>query len=223
MRLLVLDADRDARRPVVQALRSVGHAVDEAASADEGEGLARVYPYDALIVDVCLPEGTDAGLRLLHKLRADGLRTPVLLFSEHAELTDRLAGFEAGADDYLAKPFHHSELSARLAAVTRRAQPRLENILDRGPLRVNLDSRCVSVGGQPVHLTAKEFGILDLLARYPGRLFAREEIIAHVWNAEVVADTNVVDVYVWNVRKKLGKQAVQTVRGIGYRFPAGAA
>lgn len=222
MRLLLLD-DGVARQDLAGALRSGCHAVDCPQCAAEAGGLAAVYAYDALIVRVGLEPGADAGLRFVRDLRAAGVQTPVLLISAGAELADRLAGFEAGADDYVLEPYEVAELIARLRAVTRRARPQPVTVRERGPLRLDLNARSVDLGGRPVHLTAKEYGILELLATYPGRLFKREEIIARVWNADFVADTNVVDVYVSNLRRKLGGHAVQTVRGLGYRFPATAA
>jgi two-component system response regulator PhoP len=220
MRLLVIEDDPDIREMLTTALKAATYAVDEAGSATEAEGLATVYPYDGLVVDIGLPEGQDAGLKLIRRLRNDGMKTPVLFLSARAELNDRLAGFDVGGDDYLVKPYSVDEVQARLRALLRRAKPAQSNLLERFDLRVDWNARAVAVAGQPTHLTAKEYAILELLASHPGRIFERDEIIQHVWDASFGGDTNVVDVYVWNLRKKLGAWTVETVRGIGYRFPA---
>ena len=221
MRVLVLEDDRDTRQSLISSLSGAGLAVDEADSANAAHGLAQVYPYDGLIVDIGLPEGDDAGLRLIRSLRDEGCAAPVLFISARSTLEDRLAGFAGGGDDYLVKPFHLSEAVARLQAVLRRAHqgPNARRVLERGALRVDWIDRKITVNGLPVHLTAKEYGILELLASHPGRLFSREEIIERVWNLDFSAGTNIVDVYVWNLRKKLGGTVVETVRGLGYRFP----
>ena len=220
MRLLVIEDDPDIREMLTTSLQSATYAVDEAGSAREAEGFATVYPYDALVVDIGLPEGPDAGLKLIKKLRSDGSKTPVLFLSARSELQDRLEGFEVGGDDYLVKPYQVEEVHARLRALLRRAKPAQSNTLERRDLKVDWGARAVYISGSAVHLTAKEYAILELLGSHPGRIFDRDEIIAHVWDSSFTGDTNVVDVYVWNLRKKLGSWTVETVRGIGYRFPA---
>jgi DNA-binding response OmpR family regulator len=220
MRLLVIEDDPDIREMLTTSLQAATYAVDEAGSAEEAEGFATVYPYDALVVDIGLPEGPDAGLKLIKKLRNEGSKTPVLFLSARSELQDRLQGFDVGGDDYLVKPYQVEEVHARLRALLRRAVPAQSSTLEKNDLLVNWNDRAVFVSGEPTHLTAKEYAILELLGQHPGRIFDRDEIIAHVWDSSFTGDTNVVDVYVWNLRKKLGSWVVETVRGIGYRFPA---
>jgi DNA-binding response OmpR family regulator len=219
VRLLVLEDDPSIREPLTASLREAGFAVDEAESRLEAESLALMYPYSAFVVDVRLPDGPNAGFEFVQSIRAQNVRTPVLFLTARDSLEDRVAGLDAGGDDYLTKPFHIVEVQARLRALLRRARPVPDTALERDGLRVDFNSRSVMFKGQTVHLTAKEYAILELLASTPGKLFERDQIIERVWDSEYNAETNVVDVYVKNLRKKIADWVVETVRGIGYRFP----
>jgi DNA-binding response OmpR family regulator len=170
-------------------------------------------------MDVRLPEGGNAGFELVSDLRATGFSSPVLFLTARDSLADRVAGLDAGGDDYLVKPFELEEVHARLRALLRRARPTPTNLLEYGDFKLDLQARSVSLEQKSVHLTAKEFGILEVLASSPGRVFSREEIADRVWGADFEAETNVVDVYVKNLRRKLGNWVVETVVGTGYRFP----
>jgi len=220
MRLLVLEDDAGIREPLLAFLRESGYAVDAAVRASEADALIRLYPYDALIFDVRLPEGQDAGFELVRKLRTEGFEQPVLFLSARDSLSDRLEGLDSGADDYLVKPFHLAEVRSRLRALLRRTQTQKADVLEWNEVRMNWLERRVWRASEEVHLTGKELGLLELLSTHPGRLFSREDIIERVWDAEFDAETNVVDVYVRNLRRKLGDGVVETVRGVGYRFPS---
>lgn len=220
MRILLLEDDGGIRTPLGRFLREAGYAVDEAASASEARSLSELYPYGAMIADVRLPEGPDAGFDLVRDLRRRFDNLPVLFLSARDGLEDRLEGLGAGGDDYLTKPFHLQEVLARLKAITRRAGATPSDELAWGDVRMNWHDRRVTKGGELMHLTGKELGVLELLSTHPGRLFTREEIIDRVWDAEFDAGTNIIDVYVRNLRRKLGDGVIETVRGIGYRFPA---
>lgn len=220
MRLLVLEDDAGIREPLLAFLRESGYAVDAAMRASEADALIRLYPYDALIFDVRLPEGPNAGFELVRKLRAEGFEQPVLFLSARDSLSDRLEGLDSGADDYLVKPFHLAEVRSRLRALLRRTQTQKADVLEWSEVRMNWLERRVWRASAEVHLTGKELGLLELLSTHPGRLFSREDIIERVWDAEFDAETNVVDVYVRNLRRKLGDGVVETVRGVGYRFPS---
>ncbi|MFN8509038.1 MAG: response regulator transcription factor [Deinococcaceae bacterium] len=218
MRLLVIEDDVGIRGPLVRFLQEEGFAVDAAVSKQTGESMLNTYPYDALICDVRLPEGGSAGFELVRDLRDRGVHTPVLFLSARDGLQDRLEGLDSGGDDYLVKPFHLSEVRSRVRALLRRSTPTRSTVLTWDNVTMDWSTRRVLSDGHDVHLTGKELGLLELLSTHPGRLFTREEIIERVWDAEFDAETNVVDVYVRNLRRKLGDAIIETVRGVGYRF-----
>lgn len=221
MRFLVVEDEPEIRRPLVASLREAGYAVDEAASAREGHELALTFPFDALMVDVGLPEGPLAGFGMVRELREGGVSAPVLYLTARDAVEDRIAGLDAGGDDYLIKPFHLGEVQARLRALVRRNRPQQSTAKQWRDLHLNWTDRAVSRAGQRVALTAKEFSLLEVLATHPGRVFTREELIDRVWDGRFDAESNVVDTYVRNLRRKLGDDTVQTMRGVGYSFPDG--
>ncbi|WP_309571667.1 response regulator transcription factor [Deinococcus sp.] len=221
MRFLVVEDELEIRRPLVANLREAGYAVDEAASAEEARALADSFPFDALMVDVGLPEGAQAGFDLVRDLRAAGLATPVLFLTARDGVDDRITGLDAGGDDYLVKPFHLGEVQARLRALVRRGRAEVQSERTWRDLRLDWTARTVSRGGARVALTAKEYSLLEVLASHPGRVYTREELIDRVWDGRFDAESNVVDTYVRNLRRKLGDDVVQTLRGIGYAFPDG--
>jgi two-component system response regulator PhoP len=219
MRVLVLEDDPDIRASLSASLRETGYVVDEAERSSEAASLVESFEFDALVVDVRLPDGPNAGFEFVEGLRSAGVTSPVLFLTARDALRDRVAGLDAGGDDYLTKPFALEEVHARLRALLRRARPTPTNVLVVRDLRIEWNAKRVTVGDAPVHLTAKEYGILELLASNPGRVYTRFEIADHVWGADFAAETNVVDVYVKNLRRKLGAWVVETVIGSGYRFP----
>jgi DNA-binding response OmpR family regulator len=220
MRLLILEDDPGIRGPLVASLRESGFAIDEAEDAYQAEGMVQAYPYDALIVDVRLPDGENAGFEFVQALRARDVQTPVLFLTARDALDDRITGMDAGGGAYLIKPFQIAEVRAWLKALLRRSVPTRSTPLERGDLRIDWSPRTVSIEGQNVHLTAKEYGILELLASHPGHLFTREEIIDRVWDASFDAESNIVEAYIKNIRRKLGENTIDTLKGFGYRFPA---
>lgn len=221
MRFLVVEDELDIRRPLVANLREAGYAVDEAGSAAEARELAGSFPFDALMVDVGLPEGPLAGFDLVRELRAAGKTSPVLFLTARDSVTDRITGLDAGGDDYLVKPFHLGEVQARLRALVRRGRAEVQSARTWRDLRLDWTSRAVFRGGERAALTAKEFSLLEVLASHPGRVYTRDELIDRVWDGRFDAESNVVDTYVRNLRRKLGDEVVQTMRGVGYSFPDG--
>ncbi len=219
MRLLLIEDDPASQKFLAIGLRQQSFAVDTASSAREAELLADEHPYSVYIVDIGLPEGITAGLEFVRQRRTQNDFTPVLFLSARGELEDRVDGLGIG-DDYLVKPAHLREIVARVEALCRRQRSVPSNLLKRGDLEIDWTARAVSVAGQAVHLTAKEYGILELLAGNPGRLYSQAEIIARVWDEQFDYDSNVIAVYAKRLRGKLGHDVIETVVGVGYRFPA---
>lgn len=222
MKILVVEDDRKLGGFLRKGLEAQGFVVDFCEHGDDGFTLATTRSYDALVLDIMLP-GRD-GLSILRNLRERGANVPVILLTARSALNERLDGLNLGADDYLTKPFFIEELVARLHALLRRASGQPNNLLQHGGLAVNLLTREVKCGAQPVALTAREFALLTYLLRSPGRTFTRTQICEHVWNYHFDPGTNLVDVYVQHVRKKLtqagGDPLIETVRSVGYRIPA---
>ncbi len=220
MRVLVLEDDPGIRESLVKGLREAGYAVDEAERASEAEGLAMSYPFDAMVVDVRLPDGEQAGFELVRHLRSQKVKTPALFLTARDAMEDRIAGLDAGGDDYLVKPFHLAEVLAHLRALIRRTRPDAQTTLELRGLKIDFTARSVAYQGMPVRLSAKEYAVLEVLASHPGRVFTRDEIAERVWDGAFDAVTNVVDVYIKNVRKKTTDWVVETIRNMGYRFPS---
>jgi DNA-binding response OmpR family regulator len=220
VRILLLEDDPAIGATLLESLRDSGYVVDQAFTALQAKGLIQAFEFDAMIVDVRLPDGPDAGFRLVENLRANAILCPVLFLTARDTLEDRVLGLDAGGDDYLIKPFALPEVHARLRALLRRARPVPTNLLERGDFSLDWAAQRVTVASQSVHLTAKEYGILELLASHPGRVFNRDEIADRVWGSEFDADSRVVDVYVKNLRRKIGAWVIETLVGSGYRFPS---
>ncbi len=219
MRFLVIEDEPSIRRPLAASLREVGYAVDEAGSAAQARELATSFPYDALMVDVGLPEGPQSGFELVRGLREQGLKMPVLYLTARDAVEDRIEGLDAGGDDYLVKPFHLGEVQARLRALTRRGRAEPQSSLHWRDLKFDWTARAVYKAGERMALTAKEFALIEVLASHPGRVYTREELIDRVWDGRFEAESNVVETYVRNLRRKLGDEVVKTMRGLGYSFP----
>lgn len=221
MKILVVEDDKKLGGFLRKGLEAQGFVVDFTDHGDEGFTLATTRAYDALVLDIMLP-GRD-GLSILRNLRERGATVPVILLTARSALNERLDGLNLGADDYLTKPFYIEELAARLRALNRRATGQPANLLQYGAITVNLLTREVKCGAQPVELTAREFALLTYLLRSPGRTFTRVQICEHVWNYHFDPGTNLVDVYVQHLRKKLagasGQPVIETVRSVGYRIP----
>ncbi|MCW5555458.1 MAG: response regulator transcription factor [Verrucomicrobiae bacterium] len=222
MKILVVEDEKKIASFVRKGLEAQGFVVDVAHDGDAGLTLATTRPYDVAILDIMLP-GRD-GLSVLRTLRERKQPLPVILLTARGELNERLEGLNLGADDYLTKPFHIEELVARLHAVTRRATGQSQSILAVADLTMNLLTREVSRAGQPIELTTREFSLLEHLLRSPGRVLTRVEITERVWEYHFDPGTNLVDVYIQRLRKKVdgefAEKLIETVRGVGYRIRA---
>jgi two-component system OmpR family response regulator len=213
MRVLVVEDEPELLRVLAQALREAGYAVDEAADGDDGLYKATSWDYDAVVLDLMLP-GRD-GWQVLEGLRRDR-KTPVLILTARDAVRDRVRGLDAGADDYLVKPFELAELLARLRALIRRAAGQADSRIGLGEVVLDTRARAVSCRGTPVALTAREYALVELLALHRGQLVSRSQIYEHLFDENEDSLSNLVDVHVSNVRKKLGKDFIRTCRGQGY-------
>jgi two-component system OmpR family response regulator len=220
VRLLVVEDDVKTAAAVGRGLRHAGYAVDVVGDGDAALGHASVWEYDAIVLDVMLP-GRD-GFEVCRELRGRGCWAPVLVLTARGRVDDRIRGLDAGADDYLAKPFDFGELLARLRALLRRAPAERPAVIDVGDLQVDPASRVVHRAGRPVTLTAREFAVLEYLARHAGEVVTRAGLLDHVWDANYEGSTNIVDQYVGSLRRKLerpfGAPLIRTVRGAGFRL-----
>jgi two-component system OmpR family response regulator len=220
MRLLVVEDDRKLATAVGRGLRSEGYAVDLAGDGEAALVQAAVYDYDAIVLDVMLPRRD--GLDVCRVLRQRGCWAPVLMLTARGRIPDRIRGLDVGADDYLAKPFDFGELLARLRALTRRAPAERPPRLEVGDLTVDPATHRVQRLGQDVRLTAREFAVLEFLARHPGQVVSRTMLLDHVWDENHLGSTNIVDQYVGALRRKLEQPfdsaLIHTVRGVGFRL-----
>ncbi|PSB26722.1 response regulator transcription factor [Chlorogloea sp. CCALA 695] len=220
MHILFVEDEAKIANFVNAGLREYGFVVDYCDNGDEGYSRALDNEYDALVLDIMVP-GKD-GLAILKSLRRAKRNVPVILLTARNELDDRLDGLNLGADDYIAKPFFVEELVARIHAVVRRSNGDRQNILSAGAIKLDCIKREVTGDRQVVELTSREFNLLEYLMRSPGRVFTRTQILEHVWGYDFNPTTNVVDVCVQRIRKKLdpigGSPWLESVRGVGYRF-----
>src|SRR4051794_15062586 len=218
MRILLVEDDEKLARAVARGLRHEGYAVDVAPDGDAALLNTEVWDYDAIVLDVMLP-GRD-GLAVCSALRERGRWAPVLMVTARGDIRDRVRGLDAGADDYLAKPFDFDELLARLRALLRRVPSERPARLEVGDLMIDPATREVSRAGTVVELTAREFAVLEYLARHKGQAVTRTRLLEHVWDENYLGSTNVVDVYVGYLRKKLeqpsGRPLIRTLRGVGW-------
>lgn len=220
MKVLIIEDEKKIASLIRKGLEAQGFVVDVCLQGDDGYALATSRPYDALILDIMLP-GRD-GLSILRNIRERKIPLPVILLTARAELNERLEGLNLGADDYLTKPFFVEELIARLHAVTRRATGAQQSILEVGDLAMNLITREVTRGGVPIELAPREFNLLEHLMRSPGRVLTRVQICEQVWDYHFDPGTNLVEVYIQRLRKKVDAGAavklIETIRGVGYRI-----
>jgi len=219
MRILLVEDDKKAARVLKKGLEEEGFVVDTASSGDEGEYLASISDYDLILLDWLLPG--KAGIELCRDLRARGLSIPILMLTAKDAIADRIAGLNTGADDYLTKPFAFAELLARIRALLRRAETTRPAVLRVGDLALDPVTHRVTRGGVAVSLTTKEYAILEFLMQHAGEVVTRTQLGEHVWEAEHDNLTNLVDVHVSHLRKKIDRGAaaplIHTVRGRGYR------
>ena len=214
MRLLVVEDDKDLNRQLVAALEQSGYAVDRAFDGEEGHFLGDTEPYDAVVLDIGLPRKD--GVAVLEEWRRAGRAMPVLILTARDRWSDKVRGFDAGADDYVAKPFHMEEVLARIRALLRRAAGHATNEIVCGPVRLDTKAGRVVVDGAPVKLTSHEYRLLAYLMHHSGRIVSRAEIIEHLYDQDFDRDSNTIEVFVGRLRKKLGVDVIQTVRGLSY-------
>lgn len=214
MRLLVVEDDRDLNRQLVKALTQAGYAVDTAFDGEEGQFLGETEPYDAVILDLGLPKMD--GASVLESWRAAGRSMPVLVLTARDAWSDKVKSFDAGADDYVTKPFHIEEILARLRALVRRASGHASSDLVCGPVRVDTRSGRVLVNGEAVRLTSHEYRLMSYLMHHVGRIISRTELVEHLYDQDFDRDSNTIEVFVGRLRKKLGIDVIKTIRGLGY-------
>ncbi len=214
MRLLVVEDDPDLNRQLVSALSDAGYAVDIAFDGEEGHFLGDTEPYDAVILDIGLPQRD--GISILEQWRRDDRKMPVLILTARDRWSDKVAGIDAGADDYVAKPFHMEEILARIRALLRRSTGHAKNEIEVGPLQLDTRSSRVTVDGAPVKLTSHEYRLLAYLMHHRGRVVSRSELIEHLYDQDFDRDSNTIEVFVGRLRKKIPSGLIETVRGLGY-------
>jgi two-component system, OmpR family, response regulator len=205
MRVLVVEDEPNLLRQLRSALEGAGYAVDTASDGEDGHYLGSTESYDAVVLDLGLPELD--GLTVLDRWRKAGLAMPVLVLTARDSWSDKVAGLDAGADDYLAKPFQTEELIARLRALIRRTA---------GAVRLDSRSGRVTLNGEPVKLTAQEFKLLSYLMHHKGKVVSRTELIEHIYDQDFDRDSNTIEVFITRIRKKLGSDLISTTRGLGY-------
>ena len=218
MRLLLVEDDPTLRQQLCSSLQQAGYAVDSAGDGLQARYLGDTEPFDAVVLDLGLP--LLDGLSVLRHWRAGGRTMPVLILTARDSWHEKVAGIDAGADDYLAKPFHTEELLARLRALIRRAQGLASPLLQCGPLALDTRSSRVTLQGQPVALTAHEFKVLAYLMHRPGSVVSRTELTEHIYAQDFDRDSNTIEVFVGRLRRKLPPGLIETVRGQGYRLQA---
>lgn len=218
MRLLVVEDEKDLNRVISKRLEKEGYSVDRAFDGEDALDNIDVGEFDAIIMDIMMPKLS--GLEVLRTIRAEGNQTPVLLLTAKDGVSDRVAGLDAGAEDYLVKPFAFEELLARIRVMTRKTAGNSTNIFTVADLTLDAGAHTVKRDGDPITLSAKEFDILEYLIRNKGIVLSREKIENHVWNFDYSGGTNVVDVYIRYLRKKIddpySKKLIHTIRGRGY-------
>ena len=216
MRILVVEDDPDLGRQLTQALTQAGYAVDLAPDGEEGHYLGESEPYDAAVLDLGLPKMD--GVRVLERWRSSGRGMPVLILTARERWSEKVAGFDAGADDYLTKPFYTEELLARLRALLRRSAGHASATIELGDLRLDTRAGRASVNGEPVKLTALEYRVLSYLMHHQGRIVPRTELVEHIYDQDFDRDSNTIEVFIGRLRRKVGAGRILTERGLGYRL-----
>ena len=218
MKLLIVEDEAPTAAYLRRGLSEEGFAIDVAMDVAEAQKLVGVYQYDAILLDVMLPGGD--GFSLCKKWRGEGITTPILFLTARDDISDRVQGLNLGGDDYLIKPFAFEELLARVRALLRRhAATSGAAIFEFGDLSVDTARRRVTRGGQVVPLTAREYQLLEYFAYHADQVVTRTALWEHVWDSDMEPDSNVVDVYVRYLRNKIGRETIETVRGMGYVLP----
>lgn len=222
MRILVVEDERRLSDVIRQGLIEQGYAVDQAFDGEEGLFMAASEPYDVIILDIMLPKRD--GLSLCRELRTKAIHTPVLMLTARTQLEDKVTGLDAGADDYLTKPFEFAELKARVQALVRRSHGKPQSTISVDDLEIDPAHHIVMRGGKPLKLTPKEFSILELLALHKDEVVTRTQIIEHTWDYNFDRMSNVVDVFIATLRKKIDghhkNKIIHTVHGVGFKLSA---
>lgn len=220
MRILVVEDQKDLNELIVRKLTREGYSVDSCTDGNDALDFIEAAEYDGILMDIMLPGIT--GIGILKEMRGRGDDTPVLLLTAMGDVDDRVAGLDAGADDYMVKPFDFSELMARVRAMTRRKSGVKENVLRSGDLSLDRGAHRVMRNDKEISLTAKEFEILEYMMQNPGIVLSRDKLSAHVWNYDYDGGSNVIDVYVHHLRKKIDgdsdEKKIVTVKGVGYKL-----
>ena len=219
MRVLLVEDDSSTAKSIELMLKSEGYVVDNTDLGEDGLDLGKIYDYDIIILDLMLPDMD--GYEVLKRLRASKVDTPILILSGLTELDNKIKGLGFGADDYLTKPFDKRELIARIQAIVRRSQGHAQSIIKTGKVSVNLDTRTVEVDGKPLHLTGKEYGIIELLSLRKGTTLTKEMFLNHLYGGMDEPEVKIIDVFICKLRKKLenaagGDNYIETVWGRGY-------
>lgn len=228
MRVLVVEDDKDLNRQLVSAFLEAGYAVDKALDGEEGHFLGDTEPYDAVVLDIGLPEMD--GITVLENWRRAGRSMPVLILTARDRWNDKVSGIDAGADDYVTKPFHIEEVLARVRALIRRSAGHSASQISCGDLMLDTRTSKVTLSGNPVKLTSHELRLLSYLMHHQDKVLSRTELTEHLYDQDFDRDSNTIEVFIGRLRKKFDGQYIETVRGLGYRLvaqdtddPAGAA
>ena len=218
MRILVVEDDPALNAQLCEALNEAGYAVDKAFDGEEGHFLGDTEPYDAVVLDIGLPQMD--GISVLENWRRDGKSMPVLVLTARDRWSDKVQGIDAGADDYVAKPFHMEEVLARVRALLRRAAGHASNVIEAGPIRLDARAGKVTVEGRSLKLTSHEFRLLAYMMHHKDKVISRTELTEHLYDQDFDRDSNTIEVFVGRLRKKLPEDTIQTIRGLGYRLDA---
>ena len=218
MRILVVEDDRDLNRQLGEALKEAGYVVDAAFDGEQGHFLGDTEPYDCVVLDIGLPQMD--GVTVLENWRREGRDMPVLILTARDRWSDKVSGIDAGADDYVTKPFHIEEVLARVRALIRRSAGHAASQIECGPILLDTRLSKVTVDGNSVKLTSHEFRLLSYLMHHQGEVLSRTELTEHLYDQDFDRDSNTIEVFVGRVRKKLGIDCIETVRGLGYRLQA---
>lgn len=216
MRILIVEDDAVLRDGLAVGLSINGFTADAVESCEEADAVLKNHCFDAIVLDIMLPDGS--GLAILEQLRRTDDHTPVLLLTARDSVTDRIAGLDTGADDYLGKPFDLDEVAARLRALIRRSAGQARSVLEWGSLTLDPSAQAVERDGRPVRLSRREFSILHALMVHPGRILSKRELEDKLYGWQEEVESNAVEVHIHHLRNKLGPDVIQTVRGLGYRL-----
>lgn len=219
MRALVVEDDRDLARQLTEALTDNGYAVDTAHDGEEGHFLGDTEPYDVIVLDIGLP--VMDGIEVLEQWREAELSMPVLILTARDRWREKIAGLDAGADDYVTKPFQMEEVLARIRALVRRSTGNTSPVLSVGPVSLDPSASQVTVEDQQVKLTAHEYKLLAYMMHHKGKVLSRTELIEHIYAQDFDKDSNTIEVFVGRLRRKLGVEVIHTIRGLGYKMSDG--